>query len=341
MGNVRAIDVGFGVTKYTLASYEVGSDAARIPCGSMPSLAVPVLGKRDADDVGRGRNTSTVAVNGIHYEVGPEVELGATDFRPRLLHDQFTETNEYQALLLGAMGAMRVPHIDALVLGLPVAGFRAKRTALQERMRGTFEVAKGRVEVKKVLVVAQPEGALALYASASEKTRAAARHRCLVLDVGSRTLDWLVVDQLRIQGRLSDSINRGVVHVMRALGQSISETIGEPFDDLESLDQALRQGRPLRVGRHSFDSTRLQPLIDAVTMPAIGDVIGRLEAISTYEHVLLVGGGAHLFRNAVKRHLPKRVCHEPREPRLANVRGFQMLGEKALREQLGSGKAAV
>jgi len=40
-----------------------------------------------------------------------------------------------------------------------------------------------------------------------------------------------------------------------------------------------------------------------------------------------VGGGAFLFKKAVKAAFPKHRIHEVKEPMFANVRGFQLAGQ--------------
>jgi plasmid segregation protein ParM len=47
------------------------------------------------------RKTVAIPINGLFYEVGPEVELAADTFRATQMHDRYTETPEYMALLRG------------------------------------------------------------------------------------------------------------------------------------------------------------------------------------------------------------------------------------------------
>ncbi|MQP74971.1 hypothetical protein CQ393_03560 [Stenotrophomonas sp. MYb238] len=55
--------------------------------------------------------------------------------------------------------------IDLLVLGLPVSALGGTRGQVEKLAEGTHEVGNGKkVVVRKVLVVAQPQGALVQYA---------------------------------------------------------------------------------------------------------------------------------------------------------------------------------
>ncbi|KAK0039482.1 PRTRC system protein D [Biomphalaria pfeifferi] len=108
---VRAIDVGFGNTKYV-----TGASGGKVSLASFPSLGV-----RSTDDdnagVGSKRKTVMVPVGGFFYEVGPEIELGAQRHRSRHQHDGFTETDEYRALMAGALHYMKTDRWTSLSWG--------------------------------------------------------------------------------------------------------------------------------------------------------------------------------------------------------------------------------
>src|SRR5882672_448152 len=157
---VRAVDIGFGNTKFV-----TGVGEGRIDCDHFASVAYPSLRDSSADAIGGRRRTVSIPIEGLFYEVGPEVHLAADAFRPSHLNDQFAASNAYLALLRGALHYMRVDHIDLLVVGLPVATFLARKTALERLATGEHELGKGRkIVVSKALAVAQPQGALVHFA---------------------------------------------------------------------------------------------------------------------------------------------------------------------------------
>jgi plasmid segregation protein ParM len=202
---VRAIDVGFGNTKFVTTSA-----AGKVDCSHFPSLAFYSLSDRTSDVIGGRRRTVCVPVEGLYYEVGHEVELAADRFRSRQLHDGYIETAEYRALMAGALNYMKLDHVDLLVLGLPVSQYLAKKAVLEKSMRGVFDVGKRRkVNVGRVLVVPQPQGALFEFAM-RETVPARTEGRCLVVDVGAHTYDWLVTQNFKVLGRMSHSVTRGV-----------------------------------------------------------------------------------------------------------------------------------
>lgn len=125
---VRAIDVGFGNTKYVTSSTN-----GKVECAHFPSLAFYCHNDQATESMGGKRRTVQVPVDGLFYEVGPDVELAADRFRSWQLHDGYTETAEYRAFTAAALHFMKIDTVDLLVVGLPVAQFLAKRSALERR----------------------------------------------------------------------------------------------------------------------------------------------------------------------------------------------------------------
>jgi len=115
---VRAVDVGFGSTKFVTG---VGNGrAGDIRCTSFPSRAYP--SPRDPSKAlgSEGRKTFAIPIGGLYYEVGPDVMLAADAFRATEIHGDYIETPQYLALARGALRMMKVDVIVLLVVGLPV-----------------------------------------------------------------------------------------------------------------------------------------------------------------------------------------------------------------------------
>ena len=147
---VRAIDIGFGNTKYVAAA--VGE---KIDCAHFPSLAFHSTRDKSNDLIGGRRRTVAIPLDDMFYEVGPDVELAANRFRARQLHDNYVDTREYRALARGALHYMKQETIDLLVVGLPVAQFLGRRGELERASTGEFDVGRKRkVTVKRTLVPA-------------------------------------------------------------------------------------------------------------------------------------------------------------------------------------------
>jgi plasmid segregation protein ParM len=328
---VRAVDVGFGNTKYVKSSR-----AGKVECAHFPSIAYDGAHDRTGDALGGSRRTVCVPVGGLWYEVGPDVELAAEGFVGRNHHDDFVRTPEYRAFVAGALHFMRVDRVDLLVLGLPVAQYMGRRTELARAMTGTFDLGRTRtVEVRQVLVVAQPQGAL--YDTLGHAgTEGAKEGKSLVIDAGSRTFDWLVTRDNRVIGKMSHSVNRGVHDMLIKIAAAVADEVGEDYRNLEAVDRALREKKPLRAYQRSFDLRRFDAMIQKIADQAVAEVHMRIGSTDDLEHIVLVGGGAHLFRAALRRKFPATRVSEVREPLYANVRGFQLIGEQYVREKVES-----
>ena len=269
----------------------------------------------------------------------PDVELATGRFKARQLYDNYIDTREYRALARDALHYMKQDTIDLLVVGLPVAQFLARRGDLERASIGEFEVGRKRkVAVKRALVVAQPQGALYHYAATHGRMREILDERSLVIDAGWRTFDWLVTRGMQVVTRLSHSINRGASDILRDIAEHISADIGTAFGDLEAIDVALRTGRNPRIFQKTYDIRPLDKLVREVAEQAVSAMVQHIDNAYAFENIVLVGGGAFMFKRAVKKAFPRHTINEVREPIYADVRGFQLAGQRLLASQVGAVK---
>ena len=303
---VRAVDVGSGNTKFVTGV--VGNE---IRCASFPSVAYPSSGETPHWPASERRKTVCIPVGPLFYEVRPDVGLAADTFRAKQLHDEYTESPEYMALLRGALSMMKVSHIDLLIVGLPVALFSLKKSALEKTMAGEHQIGGGKtVTVAKAMAVAQPQGALVHYAAEHKKMATIGTEQSLVIDPGSRTFDWLVTRGMRLVQKQSHSINRGMSDVLRLLAAEISKDVGSPYRDYDAIDLALRSGKSPVIFQKPYDMGRHLPLAESVAQQAVSTMRQWIETPESLQNIILVGGGAVLFKKAVKAAFPKHRIHE-------------------------------
>lgn len=328
---VRAIDVGFGNTKFVVDQMD-----QEIKCMSFPSLAYTSIRDPAARPAGERRRTVAVPIEGLFYEVGPDVHFAADTFRATQLHDQYIESPEYLALARGALSFMKVGVIDLLIVGLPVSTFQARKGYLERAMTGVHAVGGGRtVEVKKALALAQPQGALAYYAAVHHKHKTIEQEQSLVIDPGSRTFDWLLSRGMRMVLKVSNSVNRGMSDILKTLAQEISTDIGRPYSDLPSIDLALRTGKPLMIYQRAYDLAPLLPPARSVARRAVSSMMEWITEDYSIQNVVLVGGGAFMFKEAVKGAFPHHKIQQLPDPMFANVKGFQIAGANLLQAKSG------
>lgn len=71
--------------------------------------------------------------------------------------DDYCLSDEYLALVRGALAYMKVATVDLLVVGLPVTIFDMRRVALSKRLCGEHPITEGKtVAIKEVKVLASP-----------------------------------------------------------------------------------------------------------------------------------------------------------------------------------------
>ena len=332
---VRAVDVGFGNTKFVTGIG--GGRASDIRCASFPSRAYP--SPRDPSKAlgSEGRKTFAIPIGGLYYEVGPDVMLAADAFRATEIHGDYIGTPQYMALVRGALRMMKVDTIDLLVVGLPVAVFAAKKAALEKLMTGRHDVGAGKsVVVHKALAMAQPNGALIDYATQHDKVEAMEHEQSLVIDPGSRTFDWLVARGMKLSYKQSYSVDRGVSNILQLIADDISQEIGQPYTNLDSIDWALRNGKTLTVYQRQYNPARMRPMVEIIAKDAVAAMMRRIGGAFDVQHVILVGGGAFLFKKAVKQAFSTHQILEMKEPMFANVRGYQIAGTNYAQTPLSS-----
>jgi hypothetical protein len=141
---------------------------------------------------------------------------------------------------------------------------------------------------------------------------------------------------MRLMQKQSHSINRGMSDVLRLIAHAITKDIGTPYRDYDAIDLALRTGKPPVIFQKPYDMKHLMPLAESVANQAVSSMKEWLEAPHSLQNIILVGGGAFMFRKAVKAAFPRHRIHEVKEPLFANVRGFQLAGQNYARSVMAA-----
>ena len=327
---VRAIDVGYGNTKYVLSVGERG-----IRCDHFPSIAALSKSWAKKDAIGGTRRTVAIQIDGLVYEVGKDVSLVGNIFQARQMDDRYCERPEYLALIRGALHGMNLEHIDLLVLGLPVRIFKQKRPAafLQKKLVGAHDLGSGRsVFVERVRVVAQPTGALVQFGHGEDRMGAITGEKSLIIDCGARTFDWLVTQGLRIIEGRSSSVNRGMYDVVKSLADGLGREAGVEITDFDRLDEALRRGGKPKINGVERDMSRLMKEARAIAVEAVAEMKHYVGNGHDIDNLILVGGGAFFFKAEVEREFPDRPLRVLDDAIYANVRGFQLAGMDLVKE---------
>jgi plasmid segregation protein ParM len=319
---VRAIDVGYRNTKYVCSVVHGG-----IQCRVFPSVAPTATCRDLSEALGRKRHTVIVEADGLRYEVGPDALLAEKPNAIQSLDNDYWASPEYLALVRGALHYMEVDRVELLVVGLPVSAFEARKHNLAKRIRGCHPLPDGRLAtVHEVQVLAQPLGALIHYALTEDRLEAMKRQRNLVIDSGGRTFDFLLTEGLKIVEKRSDDARRGMHDVTQLLAAEIGRACRTEFTDYERLDMALRSGtQPLVFGK-PYDLGPHMPAARKIAEEAVTHLRRYVQDGSDIDNIILSGGSAFFFRDAVRAAFPRHEIHDLDDGLYANVRGFQLFG---------------
>lgn len=108
----------------------------RNPLRQLPSVAYPSSGGSRTGQPAGSLKPSAFQSGRCSTGPGSRRRPGGDTFDAKQLHDEYTESPEYMALLRGALSMMKVSHIDLLIVGLPVALFSLKGNLALEKTHG-------------------------------------------------------------------------------------------------------------------------------------------------------------------------------------------------------------
>lgn len=320
---VRGVDVGYGHVK---ASMSKNSTSGEIRCKAFPSFAPEAKSDHLSGDLSK-RDTVVVHVDGRSYEVGPDVENALSRHDTRYLNDDYCMSPTYLALVRGALHYMAVPSIDMLVVGLPVANLFARRNDLIKLLTDLHNVGNSRtVNVSCVKVLAQPIGGFMDYAFHSGRFDQIITERNLIVDPGYFTLDWVVTNGYQIVADRSGSNDGGVFSLIRVIAQKIEKYLRRQYTDYQLIERAVN-GMPFYLDGKPHD---IKPFVDEAIHVVHKAVIAMKNGIGRHtdiRNIILVGGGAEIFREAVETAFPGYEVAVAKDPVFSNVRGFHLFGE--------------
>jgi plasmid segregation protein ParM len=319
---LRAGDIGWGYTKYTHPTengeIEFRSFPSLAPRASLHDMSMGLLGKRD---------TVTVNVEGTLYEVGPDSSDLVSD-STRNLNEQYIYTDQYKALFYGILSYMGDDEIDLLVLGLPVSGLNLIED-LRNLSIGKHQITKDKeVEVKDVLILPQPLGALYYCMSQSEvdeRFEFLDEEVNLIIDPGFLTFDFLTANGKRTVENRSGAHPGGVSKILRAIANSISEKHKIKYEDLNAIDKALSRRR-LKVNGKKEDLGEHIKNTRSEIEGSVNYMKNMIGDGSNIDNIIVVGGGSEVFKKTIEGFYSNHEIIFVEDPQMANVKGYYQAG---------------
>jgi len=323
---ITAIDFGYGFTK--------GKTTHRQTI--MRSTVGPAELIRFESDLHRANGSAiTVQVNGRAFFVGDYASLQSRSTAQTL--DPTRTGSDEQKALFYALASDLVKTTDAqidIVTGLPVADFDpANMDRLRAMLTGDHLVEREgkrarRFSVRGVYLVPQAVGALfglILDRRGQIVDDALAAGRVGIVDVGTLTTNFVLVDRLRYVETGSDSITSGMAQVLGQVAKDLKRDHG--------LDWTLHPDRvDLAVRSRSVEvygeTVRIDHLVEQHARALADTVIARARSLwgsgADLRGVVLTGGGSVALRPYLAEAWPHTVTGD--DPQFGNVTGYYRAG---------------
>jgi len=221
-----------------------------------------------------------------------------------------------------------------VVTGLPVNWY-ADRDKVVEQLSGKHVVRRvngqqvvHRFTVDEVLVVPQPFGSLfdvILGPEGQIVDEGLAQGRLGVIDVGTYTTDYVLVDRLRYIERGSGTIATAMSKAYQLIGRSILDTYGLELR-MHQVDRAVREGQVTVFGEERSVDWLADPVLDAIAQEILAEAGTLWGDGRDLKAILVTGGGAMALGERIcRRYAHARVLPDAA---LANVNGFFKYGQR-------------
>jgi plasmid segregation protein ParM len=324
---VVGLDIGYSNLKVVMgeADFRGPSRCLVTPAGAGPLRDMP----ERLDTESRPVDAIPVVVSGEAWVAG--VEPGRLQTIDRELHKDYTSTNAFLALFHAALIQAERSVIDHLVTGLPVYQYRDAQTRerLQRALAGTHNpAAEKMVKVVKVSILPQPAGAFLDLVHEYEDIDLLEEGRVLVVDPGFFSVDWVILDGGEIRTGSSGTSLKAMSVILEKVNRLIAED-HQGWAGVDRLEKALRHGDStvLLFGKRLDVLPYLMRAVEQVAPEALTTL---RQAMRTDDRnidiVLITGGGAGAYRQAIAEAFPKSQVVVPRDPVLSNARGFWYFG---------------
>lgn len=339
----RALDLGFGFTKFTKAHY---LDDETVEVASFPSYAAPAVDLSIGAGVMTDLSIVNVAVDDERFAVGEDVRNAADGAGRQMLESTFFKSSQYLALARGAMAFMKVPdhgEVDALVIGLPINVFRdqALINHVESKIQGIHMVpalvdkaSEGRViprsiHIKKVQLIPQVLGSLVEISRHTDLIQKIQGQQNLTIDVGYGTLLWLMSNGFAQMPARSNGNMGGVSSLLQKVVRSIDPNAVTSINVLERLDKALLTNSPsILVYSQEVQLAKYRGLLASAVRENLTEMLRSIGNTADVDNIFLTGGGAHLYLEEITDAFPKhKINVSSGDSRYTNVRGFQYIAE--------------
>jgi plasmid segregation protein ParM len=131
--------------------------------------------------------------------------------------------------------------------------------------------------------------------------------------------------------------------VVDAIARAIARDLGVQLGafDYARIDEALRTKQPVRFFGKPLDLSPYLPLGQRVADEAVTALRRLVQDGTDIDHILLAGGSAFFFGEALARAYPRHALTPVPDPFYANCRGFQIAGLQVRQQELRRAASAM
>lgn len=327
MTEILALDIGYGYTKALTQRGQV----------IIPSLVGPAENIRfESDIIPENGHGIALDVDGRGYFVGEQAEVQSAS-TSQTLDVTRTGSAEQKALFYAVVSDLMPTTTGeiAVVTGLPVGDYDERnRKALQTMLLGSHKVhRRGKrvraFEVTGCYIVPQAMGSLfALILDRRGKLIDSdlAAGRVGVVDVGTLTTNYVLVDRLRYVEVGSDSITSGMGELLQKVAKDLKREYGLDWSlQLRKVDLAVQRREVEVYGDRQNIVGIVTPHLDALADTLLSKARTLWGGGVELKAVVLTGGGSLELAPYFRKAFP-HIRTVPGDPQFANVVGYLRAG---------------
>jgi plasmid segregation protein ParM len=221
-----------------------------------------------------------------------------------------------------------------VVLGLPVQYFQRFKKPFEERLIGYHRAAwlqpdgsrtPKNIHIRKIHTVPHPMGTysgLILDADGQMRADAFKDRKIVLVDIGFRSTNVLMMDRMRFSNRFSGTIDLGISRGLETIDRKLHMETGH-HPRFDQLYQAVRLGY-IRIEGQTYNLERLKEETFSRLAAELADHIGHMLAPAwDLDSLLLTGGGARELAAHIGPRLPGDVSliENEQDIRLNNAQG--------------------
>lgn len=284
-----------------------------------------------------GHSDGIILTSPYHKLVGETVEEQSL-FTQRWEDRDWFRTDEYMALLYTALTEITTTfHANInLITGLPVRFYEQDRGDLKLRLLGRHEVAReGRVQpqvfnINRVKILPQNVGSYLSVALGDNGKQVASSDflygKVGVIDIGSLTTNFLVMQRFTELRQESTSIEAGAWKLSRAVRHGLAERC----PDLQLKDHQLMEAIKHQSVTYYGDKIDISELVYEAAAQLEDQIIAKAKERwgkgADLQCILVTGGGSLLLEERITRHF--RHAKQVDNPVFANVLGYWKLAQR-------------